>query len=596
MSFQSGMDSNMASWTPQCDIVAAITQQSADTTIKNFFAFNPGPVTDIYFVADSSGNAQLATVADIQTILGNNTDLFSIVHGTAVSNDKNLEALSTGKFLVGFRAALGLPPIHTWASLPPMVELGVQPDCWTNFTFLFQTFIVVSFVTDPSGEQVWSNETQDPNNPWAITSETNLLMGTTFFNRTQWWQNLPSAVQSQVKNLSDSAYSVQQFVFDCATMGLFVPPVSGLAGGTIYPHSTGLISQYFIGKYLPSLVANTTNQALLNYPAPDQSTPTTSSLALTDLSIASMAFMKNWNGTTLHYIGNVNNDPLTGLMVEVSETPHIWIKEAEIATVPGLIAISRKAFATYWQNKLTTYVTSLCVLPQPKCTPYFSAGSPDGGQPDYHWSFAGNQTPTVTLPTSGNIVLQFDYHQDITSSYSEWPSGSFEIIWTTKVTLTVQDNEITFDQYITVTVHTGDGEASGDLTNQHLSQAVAFDVTDLGALLVTSSTPTFVDNGSPNLNGSASGWSNPDGTPPLITQFSSDALTGHVGNATTIESFITSTINSFQFPGTNDFVFWNVRFANSQDLIVYIGAVESSFSMDADAPKIARQWTNTRAF
>ena len=149
---------------------------------------------------------------------------------------------------MGFHAKLGVPPMDDPTKIPDLVTLGADTAA-VRFNMLVAEFTVIQL--DPGSgynPPSWLNRVQPKNSPWMFTSNMDLRLSTVADTA---YRNLPIAFQDQIKNLSGSAFSIQQLLFDLTnTRMASIPAITGITPGSrLYL----ILEQYFIGAYFTQM-------------------------------------------------------------------------------------------------------------------------------------------------------------------------------------------------------------------------------------------------------------------------------------------------------------------------------------------------------
>jgi hypothetical protein len=563
----SASQSNLSASRYGYDFVVATTQASINTTMKEYLAGVAEPVVTVCYVANAQGNP-VPIAYNLLVEKAKGADPFTIPANANPSNNQNLKNLMAARFMFGFRAQIGLPPPQP--GLPPLVAAAQIPDIVTlgsdtsavKFNLLCSQFTVVEL--KPAGgysPATWMSISQQPGHPWVFSSKVDLRLSTTAQGA---YSKLPAAVQKQIKNLGDSAFSVQQLLFDLNNAGLqAMPTISGVQPGTeLY----SVLEQEFVGAYFTHM--KTGGQPLLGCTI-TQGTAPVSTLTLTDLNMEVSPFLGSngqpiinadadqLNLATLSYLCAANGDPLPAAV----PFGWNWIEAPEETDYHGTVAISRSAFANYFRYQMMSYVSSNCYLPS--VTVSLDAAS----QPQYSWNLTANQVPTVTMPATGTTVLTF--HQDADASDQAGLGGDIgqlELHPSFDVTVTFSGDTITVVQHLVIY-----------LRLQHLATSangnvVDVTVTDTYTILVNQSgqlTTTLVTNRTDNSQ-------NPSVDPFLNFFTNLNTLISNVETwlrnvvSTDLKDIPVSVVQNFVFPGGKTFAFSNGAFSEYGDLASHI--------------------------
>jgi len=118
------------------------TQQSINSTMKAYLSTLSQPLVTIVYVADAQGNPQQIPFDDL-LIRSHGADPFTIPPNADPVTDPKLKQLEAARFMVGFRARIGLPPWMPPNQIPDIVVFGLN---YSNLTFrlMCAEFTVVS--------------------------------------------------------------------------------------------------------------------------------------------------------------------------------------------------------------------------------------------------------------------------------------------------------------------------------------------------------------------------------------------------------------------------------------------------------------------
>ena len=195
-------------------------------------------------------------------------DLFSVANGTLFGGDPQLASAlrfqitrddhkQRFQFLNAFRAKLGIPgsaeaeangTLQEYLdSLPDILQLNTITDISLSLTC--EEFQIVHFNWDSwsTADSRYTRWDQEWENPWTLESSVDLQWNSTDF------QTLPQDVQDQMMTLSDSAFSIEQLLFDVTQSELMSPPV--VAPG-VPPDARKVLVNYFIPMYFDSFLKN----------------------------------------------------------------------------------------------------------------------------------------------------------------------------------------------------------------------------------------------------------------------------------------------------------------------------------------------------
>jgi hypothetical protein len=122
------------------DYVIATTQGSINVTLKQFLSGIAEPEVTVCYVADGLGRP---TPVDYDELKKRATvDPFSIPDGSDPTTDQNLKKLLKARFMMGFRARIGIPKGTDPELIPDIVTLGEDIRSVT-FNLICEEFDVV---------------------------------------------------------------------------------------------------------------------------------------------------------------------------------------------------------------------------------------------------------------------------------------------------------------------------------------------------------------------------------------------------------------------------------------------------------------------
>jgi hypothetical protein len=211
------------------DFVVGVTQASINATILQFLTSRQEPVVSFCYVADSSGAPQLIPHQDLLTRTGG-TDPFGMKDATDQSNSA-VQSLLQARFMAGFRAQIGIPPMTNPRTLEDMVVLGMNTMA-VQFKLYCSQFTIVELI--PGGgytpTATFTSRSQPKDDPWVFVSNVNLSLSPV---SNEGFGNLLPTVQAQIKNMSGTTFSMQQLLFDLTqTILSSVPTIEGVQPGT----------------------------------------------------------------------------------------------------------------------------------------------------------------------------------------------------------------------------------------------------------------------------------------------------------------------------------------------------------------------------
>jgi hypothetical protein len=539
------------------DLVLATTQASINTQMKTFLSMGSMPVVNICYVADAKGNP---TPIDYETLKKNakGSDPFLIPDGVDPSTNQDFKNLFAARFMVGFRAQIGLPPGYAPAAIPDVVTLGADTAS-VIFNLMCSEFIAVQL--NPGGgfaPASWMNQSQPDGNAWLFTSKVDMRMFATDQSK---YNLLPPAVQQQIANLGGDAFSVQQLLFDLDNAALeSIPVMSGVKPGTtLYT----VLQTDFLGAYFAAMQAS--GSPILGC-AITQAPSDPSPLVLSNLQFQ-VSPLLNADGSPIPQPTPAQQQLATlGYLCEADNGPPIaprafgwnWIDPSDASQ--GVVAVNRNTFAGYFRQQLTPFVMRNCYLPY---TRVWLSGFFDQNV-HFAWNMTPYQTPTVTAPPTGSTVLQYHW-----SGYAEDQAGlngdMGHLTLSTTMDCSVQftGNTIVITQHLVVYLYvkvlaTG---AGANVIDKQITDTYTLSVTGEGQIVSSPPSTAIVDNSS---NPSTNGFLNFFADAQAIINSIDGWISTYV--ATNLTDIPLSTVQGFIFPGGDTFAFHDAIFSNNQDL------------------------------
>lgn len=547
------------------DFVVATTQASINATMKQFLSGLTEPVVTVCYCADKQGNPYAVPYDQLKQN-ANGTDPFLVPADADPTKSTDIQNLVAARFMMGFRAQLGLPPGLTPTAIPDIVELGAETSAVT-FNLLCSEFTVVDL--DPGSAYSppsWLNMSQPSGSPWIFQSKVDLRLSTTDQSA---YSSLPQAVRDRIENLGGEAFSVQQLLFDLENAALqTVPTISGVTPGTkLYT----VLSQEFLGAYFTQM--KTGGQPLLGAAITESTAPVTT-ITMTDLNMEVCPLLGDNDQpivhptdgqadlATLDYLCASNGDVLP------PATPFTWnwIDPTEASDADGVLSLNRLAFATYLKYQLQNYVASNCYLAWVNV-------KLDGIYVDYSWLLTPYQTPTVTIPATGNAILTF--HYDSTSSDQAGLNGDLGQMTLSPsfdLTVSVSGSTMTVVQHLVIylRVQSLATAASGNVVDITLTDTYALAVAQNGELVATQTTSRDDQSKNPATDPFLNFWT---GLNDIITSVEG-WVRGFV--ATDLQDLPLSVVQDFVFPGGRTFAFKSVGFSDYADLTSHITYTDPS--------------------
>ncbi len=552
------------------DIVVATTQQSINKVIKRFLAENGDqPVTNLAFVATSSTDEYSLT--DYESIMANAketdpgfTDPFAIADGTDPAGSAAIQALAKQKFTAAVRLQLGLPKGMGTENAPTFVELPTRNGPVT-FNMLCAQFQVVIYNPgtgfDPT--PTWHNISQPDDTGWVYSALVDLNLTTVPASR---YGDLPASVQREIKNLSGSAFSVQQLLFDFtnATLSASTPTLSGLPGKFKTTLNTLIVTDYF--KALQAKGEPVVGVAVR------RSTPSVSSLDITDLNFMVNPYIGSGgvpqpNPTadeqavaSLNYLCATNGASLPG----ANTFTWNWLDQQQAGQYDGVVAINRDALANFFRQQLTGFAAANCFNASVNVSLHGFLDT----EVRYSWSMSRGQSPTVTTPASGAMVLSLTHASSSSDQAGlDGDMGRMTLSPSYTMTVTFSGDTIVIYQHLKVYLYVRSlaTSASGNIIDKTITDTYTISVNADGRLSVSAPAVSRTDHSeTPGTSGFLNFFTGLNSIIDDVKNWADDFV------PTQFNDIPVSVAQSFVFPGGNSFAFKSASFSDDQDLVSLI--------------------------
>jgi hypothetical protein len=560
------------------DYVVATTQASINSGLLQYLANANEPTSYLCFLADDKGNPTTEVTLDQLMSQTGGVNPFEIPDGTSY-DDERITTLTKNMFVAGVQVKLGLPPGIMPTDLPPVVDLGTSASSVT-FNLLCSEFTVIQN-SPPSGfggSGSWSVWSQPSGQAWYFSTTVDLVFSGLDSLNTTYFKNHPDqqkALLAQLDNLSGSAFSLQQLLFDLDNAAVqSMPTISGLPAGS---DAAAVLTKSFLGVYFTAM-KNYGEPLIAVHAVVD--TPDFASLQLTGVEREVNPFVdangvpvdgptpEQLQAVTLDYLCAANNDPLPG----ASGFSWNWVDPDQVGDLSGIVSVNRKTLAAWLYQQLGPTISRACLEPWTGITSIDAIG--DVTFPNPPATITPGQMPqTVAYPDTGDIVLSIKYASDADASKKNAAAYfEFDIHSNYECDASFSGNTITVVQHLVLwlKVQWADTAASGNVVDVTLTDTYTLSVDQNGELQVAV-TSASVDN-SQNID--LSGFVNFFVTlNPII-----DEIKGWLSAVATAEltELPLSSLQSFVFPGANVFTFKDVQFSDSGDLVTSITYAQPS--------------------
>lgn len=572
------IQSNLAAPAYGYDFVIATTQDSINTTIKEYLSGASQTEVAICYVADANGNP---TPVDYNTFVqnANGTDPFQIPNGVNPATDPRTQNLFEARFMVGFKAQIGLPPYDQPQNIPDVVVLGSDTASVT-FNLLCSEFIVVQY--SPAGgysPAAWMNQSQQDNDAWLFSTKVDLRFSLTSDTA---YSTLPPAVQQQIKNLGAAAFSVQQLLFDLDNAALeSMPTISGVTPGTtLYT----CLQNDFAGKYFATLQQNA--QPVLGC-AIVQPNPTSSTLTLSDLNLMVNPYVgtdgkpvpapdsTQSDLTTLNYLCAVNGDSLPPATLFTWN----WLDTSEgDGNFDGAIAIRSGLFINWLNQQFATVLSQICLQPVCKVDDTIKGIK-------FDLEYTVNSTPQPYTVLTGQSPDADGFTHVLTFSFSKSDKsnktiGELESTCTVTSDVYLSAGEIKVVTTAIINIHISflKGVSKGNFADYTATTILSLGVSDTGQIIATPQ--NNVQDNSDKID--TSWWAKVTSLGQIddvINKYKTNTrqmLSDYLGNFNDALGNCLNSPQSWIFPGGNTFDFKDVGFSDTQDLVAHITYADPS--------------------
>jgi hypothetical protein len=564
--------------------VVATTQISINAILLQFLAGITEPTVIACYVYDSTSN--MTVPIDYYTLVqeANGSDPFTVPDGNDPRTDQDLINLKNVQFVGAFRATVGLPSGVDPADLPDLVTLGADTSAVT-FNLLCSAFNVVGF--GGYSDTIWMNQSQSPAGPlWTFASKVDLRLPT--LDQSE-YSNLPPNIQQAIKNLSGTAFSVQQLLFDLDNAGLWSSPsIPNIPSGSAL---WNLLESTFVSQYFTQMQSS--GQPLLGVSVVQQ-TPPTGSLNLTDLKFAVSPYVDQ-NGqpysdptnaqkqmATLNYLCAINNNNLPPAV----QFNWNWVDISDQSNFDGVVSVNRNAFAWYLAEAMAAYASQYCI--QPTCHVVETFNSPSGPWPIFSCSLQNNNSPESGANWSGDNVWAMGYTATDSASYG---LGSLQITTSYNMCMSFSGTQVTITQqqviYVNIQVLGLQG-IDGNMVDTTITDTYDLYIDEDGHLGCSCTSNTTTNPTFPSITDQLE--YDFKGLGP-IAQLIFGETQGFQGGQ--LSDIPLAPFQNFVFPGGKTFTFKDVQFSNNQDLVTPITYQDPGDSV-AVMPKPSKPTTSPR--
>jgi hypothetical protein len=554
------IDSYLSSPDYGYDLVVATTERGINATIKEFLNERKESVVRYCVAVDDNDNPYEIAYEDLMLKTG--CDPFKVAENADPASDPDLKKLYDFGFLAGFQAQLGIPLGYTSPDEIPKI-VTFQPDhASVLLQLMCAEFTIVELSNGRKGVH-WTSVSQGNGTPWLFTSNVALRMDSVPSETTT---GLTSDVLAAAQNLKKNGevFSIRRLLFDFASAAIQTEPtITGVDPGS---KAHALLTQYFLGSYL-SMLQQDGGPLLGAALIPNEDTD--SSLSPTNViqRICPPVPVPPTNPplppppTTLALIAAVDDD-----VIPPNAKPFAWnwVDGTEGSDAHGVIAVNRTKYANFWSQTLKNYVETCCFLPQ-VCASFVPGR---GLEFDLQSNLTPFQTPQVSIPTSGPVVLSYRHApaqseagvgvNDLIGKFKMGTSFTLDVSFTGK--------SIVISQHLVIYLYVWSGPCyhEGNIVDKLLVDT--FEISVAGGQLQSSLTSTSTDTSvAIDLNSF-----DKIAVPGLEDWVSGCETAGSSIKANTMRDIPVADVSRFVFPGGRSFVFKEAAFSSHQDLVCFI--------------------------
>ncbi|KAF5010837.1 hypothetical protein FDECE_3010 [Fusarium decemcellulare] len=454
--------------TTQLSINAAMEQylfETKNSQPDNFLCFLTDPV---------SKNTSQIDLNDLKTKTGG-IDPFEIPDGTPMT-DPRVQTLTKNGFAFGIKMRMGLPPKNASGradlEIPPIVELRDSAQDVIFRMFCSELQVVYGLNSSSPSWNVWS---QQPGSPCYAETVVDLKnadldkeLNTAYFNQNP---DLKAAMQTHIENMSDTAFSLQQLLFDLDSVVLQTNP--SFVG--VPDNVRSVLEQYFVSFYIDA--AKSAGEPLIAITPVPQDVPDPSPLQMTSFE-RQVSKYKDANGhafesptpkqaamSTLDHICMTGGAPLP----DYTPFPWNWVQTQEAESQGGVVAISREVFWKYLHDSIFVPAAyQRCLGPNLTLQP-----DSDTYHVDVNAQLASNannvnEVTSLEVSSGPNQTVVFccqgvDKKSTVTEKNATW---DLEFTNTYSMSVTVQDSTTLVCKQSLVTTFTLTGSHHGGITKE----------------------------------------------------------------------------------------------------------------------------------
>ncbi|KAB8253578.1 hypothetical protein BDV32DRAFT_158018 [Aspergillus pseudonomiae] len=547
------------------DFVVSTTETSINDGLRAYFNNSDQPVQYLCFLVDSQGNVDKSITLEELLQLTKNVNPFTTPAGKI---DQSIwQPLVDAKFRYGIKLQMGIPPGMQPKDLD-IVEFADEDATHVRFR-LYCSEVSIIELQIPSG---WGSSDhtlvlhrQPPGKPWYAEMKVNLKvadldtqLNTTYLNN---HPTVKQEIKDKLKNLKDTAFSLQQLLYDLDSATLdSTPDFPGLdKGSDVFP----LLQKTFSGTWSKSAAER--GLPLVAITAVAQSKDS-SQLVMSDyqrhVSLQTTKDGKMFR--TLDYFCLTGNKKLPS-NPSLPKFTWNWVVPEDKATKSGTMAINRTTFATYLKDQLVSHAKMYCGHPIVKVT----GDNDDPLKP--HINFFpvrieyGKDPDKIEVTEKDKDVIHISYegygadkaHSGLFRLY-----GAVEVWNKYNCSVTFAGSSMTIEQHHVVRFFVQKNLTKDDINAIDRKSTVSYNlqISDHGSLQTVKGKSSDEDNSQrgdrslfidtfSGINAVVNGLKGVDLAPPELQSIDGDKL------------------QSFIFPGSKAFAYKSVKFSDYQDIV-----------------------------
>jgi hypothetical protein len=535
------------------DIVVAATEASINATMQKYLLNMKHDTRYLCFVQTSkNADPRLISYEDLLS-KAKGSDPFKIKNAEDSKSNQNIKNLEDAGFVAGVKISPGIPSNYapeSYSTLPKIVEL--QQDATVKYRMMCADITIVELAYDRWGSNWRSlSQSDEPNRCWNLVSNVNLLISNV--GKSTPFDDLPHAVQNQIKNLSGSMFQIQQLLFDLDNAGLSSrPKVEGIAPNS---KAATLLTSFFVDTYFDAV--KKAGAPVLNYTiVPQGQQDATLKPTSLNFHIGPLLHETDTSLKTLDYLCAINDKVLPS----PRDLGWDYVSAADALQAHGVIAINRNTFAEYLRKGILEQAKELCFIPRVRC--YVGWGTQYECSPVFN---SPDMEIETKIPSTGETILTVHYFKkDEDQNGDKGALGAIANECEFSASVVAKGNVLHIETSYRVYLYLRNAQTRSwaDVINKVYHDQVELAVDGAG-MMEAKKSRTFEDKKSEDkAGGFMNFWAhvNEDFDRFKVLKFSGSDFDG----------LKIRELQNFIFPGGKAFAFKAFRFSDHQDLIASI--------------------------